>query len=315
MKRILPSLISRTMFLPPFVFFIEIFFSSNVFFFLSSFDVSQHFFLFACDQLKMRAVSCVSLILLSGSVFQIVSATTYNCSSSSFCGCSVNSATLTKIVGGEYAASQTWGWAVSLRYVYTGAHFCGGSIISSSHILTAAHCTVDKYPISIRIYVGSISLSQTVQSRSVSKIYIHPSYSTTTYLNDISILKLSSPLDLSTPGVDLVCLPTVKQSVLNSGEYPAPNTSVTARQNRFVYDLSLLLDLQLVAIGWGVTSSGSQTVSSVLQQVTVQAVAATTTYCRNAGIASPSTRFCAGTMPQGGKGKYHCAARFLLLSV
>jgi secreted trypsin-like serine protease len=64
------------------------------------------------------------------------------------------------------------------------------------------------------------------QVRDVSNIYIHPYYSSSTYDNDISILKLSSPIDLSQPGVDLVCLPNVSSSVLASGEYPPAGVNV-----------------------------------------------------------------------------------------
>ena len=168
-----------------------------------------------------------TLILLLGTLFKITSSITYNCSSSASCGCSANSAILTKIVGGQSASSQTWGWAVSLRYSSTGSHFCGGSIISNSHILTAAHCAVKlASPSSVRVYVGSIYLSSAVPATSVSKITIHPSYSPYTFLNDIAILKLSSPLDLDQTGVDRVCLPNVSSAILSTSEYPTAGVNV-----------------------------------------------------------------------------------------
>ncbi len=43
--------------------------------------------------------------------------------------------------------------------------------------------------------------------------------------------------------------------------------------------------------------------SPVLQQVTIEAIAANSAYCENLNLADPSTQFCAGVMPQGGKGK------------
>lgn len=168
-----------------------------------------------------------NVLFFSITLFTTVLSTTYNCSPNATCGCSGQPAILTKIVGGEVASPQTWGWAASLRYTSTGSHFCGGSIISSSHILTAAHCTVDLSSASaVRVYVGSIYLSAATQVRTVSKIYNHPSYSASTYLNDIAILKLSSPLDLNQASVDLVCLPTISSTDFNRQEYPVPGINV-----------------------------------------------------------------------------------------
>jgi secreted trypsin-like serine protease len=175
----------------------------------------------------MHRLLHITLILLFEATLKVVSSTTYTCLANATCGCSANSAVLTKIVGGEAAATQTWGWAASLRYSSTGSHFCGGSIITNSHILTAAHCTIGlSSPSSVRVYVGSIYLSSIAQVLDVSNIYIHPSYSSSLYTNDISILKLSSPVNLDQSGVDLVCLPNVPSSVLASEEYPPIGVNV-----------------------------------------------------------------------------------------
>ena len=47
------------------------------------------------------------------------------------------------IIGGETAQPGELPWQVSIRYVNNIAnygHVCGGTIISESHVLTAAHC-------------------------------------------------------------------------------------------------------------------------------------------------------------------------------
>ena len=153
--------------------------------------------------------------------------TIYECSANAPCGCSANSAILTRIVGGENAVSQTWGWAASLRYTTTNSHFCGGSIISASHILTAAHCAQRILsPSSAIVAVGSIFLSSISQQKSIEKIFIHPNYSSATLVNDIAILKLSSPIDLNATGVDRICLPNVSATILSSKEYPFVNSTV-----------------------------------------------------------------------------------------
>ena len=42
--------------------------------------------------------------------------------------------------------------------------------------------------------------------------------------------------------------------------------------------------------------------SPILQQVTVQSIAATSSYCQNVHISNSYTQLCAGVMPAGGKG-------------
>uniref|UniRef100_A0A3Q3BBH7 Peptidase S1 domain-containing protein n=1 Tax=Kryptolebias marmoratus TaxID=37003 RepID=A0A3Q3BBH7_KRYMA len=47
-----------------------------------------------------------------------------------------------RIVGGTLAAENVWGWQVSMQW--REKHMCGGSIISSRWIITAAHCFVEQ---------------------------------------------------------------------------------------------------------------------------------------------------------------------------
>lgn len=44
-----------------------------------------------------------------------------------------------RIVGGEEAEAHEFPWIVYLSY--RGKFYCGGTLITSRHILTAAHCT------------------------------------------------------------------------------------------------------------------------------------------------------------------------------
>lgn len=58
--------------------------------------------------------------------------------SAGFCGTKNGNQDQERIVGGQTAAPNEWPWAVAL---FNGQRqFCGGSLIDSSHILTAAHC-------------------------------------------------------------------------------------------------------------------------------------------------------------------------------
>ena len=169
----------------------------------------------------------------------------YSCSSTAACGCSTNTASVTRIVGGEVAGSSTWGWAVSIK-LGTGG-LCGGAIIASQWILTAAHCVSSYTASQITVYAGSNSM-WSGQARSVSAIYSHSSYNSATKQNDIALLQLSSALNTSDPNVKIACIPSVSSSVLSAGEWPPANVDVSARRSlaSALLPLSLHRSWQLV---------------------------------------------------------------------
>jgi len=106
-----------------------------------------------------------------------------------------------RIVGGEDAKEVPW--IVPLIYSESGSlwqnHFCGGSIIDDSWILTAAHCTIDLDPSDLYIFAGVVNFDDTSsgQSRNVLNIYMHEQYNDWTLMNDIALLELQSPLELN----------------------------------------------------------------------------------------------------------------------
>ncbi|CAM2712139.1 unnamed protein product [Rotaria socialis] len=77
----------------------------------------------------------------------------YTCDLNAACGCSSNSASVSRIIGGETAGTSTWCWAVSISI--GGSSLCGGSILSSSWILIAAHCMSGVSASQVTIYAGS----------------------------------------------------------------------------------------------------------------------------------------------------------------
>jgi secreted trypsin-like serine protease len=131
----------------------------------------------------------------------------YSCRSNAPCGCSVQHAILSKVVGGEIVRKRSWGWLVSLNEYSNHTHFCGGSILSSSWILTAAHCVYSRNASSVTIHAGSNKLYQSSQNRKVAQIFSHPEFESDTYVNDIALIQLSSPLDMNDPDLAKICLP------------------------------------------------------------------------------------------------------------
>ncbi|XP_050308922.1 chymotrypsin-like elastase family member 2A [Anthonomus grandis grandis] len=94
-------------------------------------------------------------------------------------------------------------------------YICGASLISLQHLITVAHCVTRKKtqtmvnPDNLVVYVGKFYLrtwrSPGIQDRRVDKIIIHPKYNPQVFGNDIAVLKLTEPAQL-TSYVRPVCL-------------------------------------------------------------------------------------------------------------
>ncbi|XP_070607244.1 coagulation factor X [Erythrolamprus reginae] len=85
--------------------------------------------------------------------------------------------------------------------------FCGGTILSSIYVLTAAHCmNQTKF---IKVVVGELDTSRRTTGRlhAVDKIYVHQKFVLATYDYDIAIIQLKTPIRFS-ENVIPACLPT-----------------------------------------------------------------------------------------------------------
>jgi hypothetical protein len=125
------------------------------------------------------------------------------------------------VVGGTVIQVQQAPWTVYVQYQSGGTRFlCTGSIVDASHILTAAHCLYDDADrlatatqVTVRAGVSNYSSplpSDQEQDRPVSLIRVHPGYVNTgkPTPDDVAVIALASPLDLSGSAVQAVALPT-----------------------------------------------------------------------------------------------------------
>lgn len=101
-----------------------------------------------------------------------------------------------RIIGGTNTTIERYPYQVSLRKKNAG-HICGGSIISRTRVLTAAHCLDAKHePNAYTILAGSTrrTTDSAGQVRGVAKYVRHSGFSENTNENDVAVVHLKTEL-------------------------------------------------------------------------------------------------------------------------
>lgn len=143
--------------------------------------------------------------------------------------------------------------------------FCGGTLVSPTKVVTAAHCMVGETTSSVRVVGGRTYRNGTNGTVSrVSRIWIHPSYTDATNGDDVAVLTLSTSMPYTTA-------PYV--SATQTGVYAA---GTTAR-----------------IVGWGTTSAGGSS-SNQLRTATVPIVSNTSCASSYGSDFVASDMVCAG---------------------
>jgi len=134
-----------------------------------------------------------------------------------------------RIVGGDEAGCNEWPWQVGLLsrdgWAINSDPFCGGALVNSRHIVTAAHCTNGSTGSDIAVTIGDHNVLESATEPEqrwigVEEVIEHPGYDRGV-LNDIAVLRLAQEVDLSL--FSPVCIPPT--SVASSEEFAGQNAT------------------------------------------------------------------------------------------
>ncbi|XP_063368860.1 serine proteinase stubble-like isoform X1 [Cydia amplana] len=105
------------------------------------------------------------------------------------------------VVNGRPTLEGQWPWQIALYQTQTvdNKYICGGTLVTRSHVITAAHCVTRKGSSrvvnqnTLTVYLGKHNLRTSVegvQIKLVSEIRVHPQYNASSYSRDVGVLKL-----------------------------------------------------------------------------------------------------------------------------
>jgi secreted trypsin-like serine protease len=179
-------------------------------------------------------------------------------------GAPVAAAAPQPIVGGTTTTTTAYPFVMQITDASQN-QFCGGTLVSPTKVVTAAHCMVGETPSSVRVIGGRTYLNGTNGTVSkVSRIWIDPSYTDATNGDDVAVLTLSTSMPYTTAKY---------VSASDTGVYAA---GTTAR-----------------ILGWGTTSENGSS-SNQLRTATVPIVSDAGCQSSYGSQYVPSDMVCAG---------------------
>lgn len=144
------------------------------------------------------------------------------------------------IVGGNTAADGEFPFLVRLYITIGGAtYLCGGSLLSDTWVITAAHCLVGATASGVTIRAGSNQKSSGGELISAGQLFTHPDYDNFTLDNDIALIELSAAVTAPKTG-------TINRLTTNESTAMPEGSTVWVA-------------------GWGTTASGGNTSENLLK--------------------------------------------------
>ncbi|XP_061388067.1 chymotrypsin-2-like [Musca vetustissima] len=171
-------------------------------------------------------------------------------------------------VNGGVPVNQIVPYQVSLQAYRRNRwhHFCGGSIITPYHVVTAAHCVDKMQPQEIHVVAGTLTWSKGGDRHRAATIRIHPQFTMSPkIINDVAIVKVSPAFNLHKPTI----------STIHLGSTNRIGEKVTVR-----------------VTGWGsVTPSASTGLPEKLQELRYQTIS--NNECARRGFRVTASEICA----------------------
>lgn len=112
-----------------------------------------------------------------------------------------------EVVGGEPIDITQAPYQVALIN-QSGQQFCGGTLVASNYVITAAHCLWGITPGRVSVVAGKTHRANLSGGVEVSEIHKYPGFYDTKAGKDIAVLKLASHLNLADPGIDAIAYAT-----------------------------------------------------------------------------------------------------------
>ncbi|CAH0018726.1 hypothetical protein V2G26_002219 [Clonostachys chloroleuca] len=101
------------------------------------------------------------------------------------------------VVGGQEASATEFPFIVSLESKTEGeeGHYCGGTLLNSLTVLTAAHCLASEDAENVQIRAGHRIRNEGGVTVNAASIWLHPDYNATSAENDLALVQLEEPIE------------------------------------------------------------------------------------------------------------------------
>uniref|UniRef100_E2J798 Salivary trypsin n=1 Tax=Triatoma matogrossensis TaxID=162370 RepID=E2J798_9HEMI len=139
------------------------------------------------------------------------------------CTCGVANKEDQRIVGGEEAKRNEYPMIAELSI--KGKHFCGGTIITKRHVVTAAHCAffektlkpVPKHVIDVYVGIHEVRGERAFQGGQkfgIEELITHPKYHFKNKDHDVAVIFLDDEINFNPHNVGPACLPVGNEKII-----------------------------------------------------------------------------------------------------